>query len=58
MGHITNIDPISSALITLSLSMLILKSQYEEGAKDGIDIWYMGIIIPLTQKLYSRIFTD
>ena len=36
------IDPISGALITLSL-LLILNSQCEEGARDGIDIWYMGI---------------
>ena len=40
--HIPNIDAISGALITLSLS--ILNSQCEEGAIDGIDIWYMTII--------------
>ena len=34
---------ISGALITLSLSILILHSQCEEGARDGIDIWYMEI---------------
>ena len=37
-----NIDAISGALITLSLSILILNS--EEGAGDGIDICYMEII--------------
>ena len=40
-----NIDAISGALITLSLS--ILNSQCEEGVRDGIDIWYMGFIIVL-----------
>ena len=38
-----NINAISGALITLNLSMLILNSQCEEGARDGIDNWYMGI---------------
>ena len=42
--HIPNIDAISGALSTLSLSILILNSQCEEGARDGIDIWYVGII--------------
>ena len=42
--HIPNIDAIPGALITLSLSILILNSQCEEGARDGIDIWYMWII--------------
>ena len=42
--HIPNIDVISSALITLSFGKLILNSQCEEGARDGIDIWYMRII--------------
>ena len=41
--HIPNIDAISGALITLSLSILILDSQCEEGAIDGIYIWYMEI---------------
>ena len=43
--HEPNLVAISGALITLSLSILILNSQCEEGARDGIDIWYMGIII-------------
>ena len=45
-SHIPNIDAISGALNTLSLSMSILiqNSQCEGGARDGIDIWYMGII--------------
>ena len=37
--HIPNIDAISGAPITLSLSLLILNSQCEEGAREGIDIW-------------------
>ena len=40
-----NIGAISGAIITLSLSSLILNSQCEEGARDGIDIWYIEIII-------------
>ena len=40
-----NIDAISGALITLSLSILILNSHCEEGARDGNDIWYLGITI-------------
>ena len=36
------IDPISGALITFSF-LLILNSQCEEGARDSIDIWYVGI---------------
>ena len=42
--HIPNIDAISGALIILSLSILILNSKCAEGARDGIDIWCMGII--------------
>ena len=38
-----NIDAISGALIILSL--LVLNSQCEEGARDGIDIGYMEINI-------------
>ena len=41
--HIPNIDVISDALITLSLSTLILNSLCMDGARDVIDIWYMGI---------------
>ena len=41
--HIPNIDAISGALITLSLSILKLNSQCEEDARNGMDIWYMGI---------------
>ena len=40
--HVPNIDAISGALITLSLSIMKLNSQCEEGAKDRFDIWYMG----------------
>ena len=40
--HMPKIDAISGTLITLSLSIL-LNYQCEEGARDGIDIWYMRI---------------
>ena len=43
--HVPNIDTISGAIITLSLSIFILNPLCEEGARDGIDIWYMGILI-------------
>ena len=51
MCHMPNIDAISGALITLSLNILILDSQCEEGARDDIDIWYMGII-----RVYAKTF--
>ena len=40
--HIPNIDAIFGALNILSLS--IPNSQCEEGARDGIDIWYITIM--------------
>ena len=43
--NIPNIDAISGALITLSLTILILNSQCEEGARDGLDIWLKGITL-------------
>ena len=43
--RLPNIDAISGAHITLSLILLAPPSQYEEGARDGIDFWYMKIII-------------
>ena len=48
--NIPNIDAISGDLITLSLIILILNSQCEEGARDGIGIWYKGITY-ITGKL-------
>ena len=45
MFLIPYIDAISGALIPLNSNKLILNSQCEEGARDGIDIWYMEIII-------------
>ena len=45
--HIPNIDDISGAPITLNLTILILNFQCEEGARDGIDIWFMRIIVRL-----------
>ena len=42
--HIPNIEAISGALNILSLSILIPNSQYEEGDRDGIDIWYITIM--------------
>ena len=55
-AHIPNIDAISGALITLSLSILILNFQCEEGVKDDIDIWYMGIL--KFRFLYFDIYLD
>ena len=47
MGHIPNIDALNSDTHTLFLSKLIL-----DVAIEGIDIWYMGII------LYSFYYID
>ena len=49
--HLPNIDAISGALIKMSLSILILRSQCVEGARDSIDIWYVGIIC-LIEKIF------
>ena len=39
-----NIDAVSGALFTLRIQYDHTQSQCDEGARDGIDIWYMGII--------------
>ena len=44
--HIPNIDVISSALFTLRIQYEYTQTQFDEGARDCIDIWYMGIIRP------------
>ena len=45
MGHRPNIDVISGALFTLRIQYeYYTQTQCDEGARDGIDIWYMGII--------------
>ena len=53
--HIENIDAISGALISLSLSILILNSQCKEGARDGIDIWYMVITLLFILTIYYTV---
>ena len=40
-----NIDAISVALFTLRIQYEYLQTQCNEGVRDGIDSWYMGIII-------------
>ena len=51
--HLPNIDAISDALITMSLSILILRSKCDEGARDSIDIWYVGIICLIEKNISS-----
>ena len=43
MGHTSNIDAISGALFTLRIQHEYTQTQCDEGARDGIVIWYMGI---------------
>ena len=42
--HIPNIDAISGALYTLRSQYKYTQTHCDEGVRDGIDIWYMGII--------------
>ena len=44
-SHLPNIDAISGALFTLRIQYGFTLTQCDEGAKDGIDIWFMGIIL-------------
>ena len=44
-SDISNIDAICGALFTLTIQYEYTQTQCDEGASDGIDIWYMGIII-------------
>ena len=53
--HIPNIDAISGALISLSLSILKLNFQCKEGARDGIVICYMWIIVYIRETAKKRI---
>ena len=46
--HIPNIDAISGALFILRIQYEYTQTQCDEGAKDGIDILYMGIIRCIT----------
>ena len=41
--HLPNIDAISGALVKMSSSILIPRSQCDEDARDSIDIWYVAI---------------
>ena len=45
MGHIPNIDAISGALFKLRIQYEYTQTQCDEGARDGTDIWCIGIII-------------
>ena len=42
--HTPYIDAISGALFTLRIQYEYTQTQCDEGARDGIDIWSMGII--------------
>ena len=41
--HIQNIKAISGALFTMRIQYEYAQTQCDEGARDGVDIWYMGI---------------
>ena len=41
--HIPNIDAISGALFTLKIQYEYTQTRCDKGARDGIDIWYIGI---------------
>ena len=41
--HIPNIDAISGALFTLRIQYEYTQTQCDEDARDGIDIWYIGV---------------
>ena len=56
MGHIPNIDAISGALPTLRIQFEYTQTQVDEGARDAIDNWYMGIIISKTSPVLDDIF--
>ena len=43
--HIPNIVDISGAIFTLRIQYEYTQTQCNEGARYGIDIWYMGINI-------------
>ena len=42
--YLPNIDAISGALFTLRIQFEYTQTQCDEGARDGINIWLMGII--------------
>ena len=52
MGHIPNIDVISGALFTLGIQYKYTQTQCGEGARDGIDISFMGITFSKSRPLY------
>ena len=43
-ADIPNIDALNSDTQALRIQYEYTQSQCDEGARDGIDIWYMGII--------------
>ena len=51
MGHIPNIDAISGALFILRITYEYTQIQCDEGARNGIDIWYTRITTPALGKV-------
>ena len=49
MGHVPHFDAISGALFTLRIQYEYTHTQCDEGARDGNDIWYIGIISVVTE---------
>ena len=52
--HIPNTDAISGALFTLRIQYEYTQTRCDEGARDGIDIWYMGIISDFSFEVACR----
>ena len=50
-SNIPNIDAISGALFILRIQYEYAQTQCDEGARDDIDIWYMGISVCMTNLL-------
>ena len=53
--HIPNIDAISGALFTLRIQYEFTQTQCDDGARDGIDIGYMGIIRTKTLDFFIKL---
>ena len=54
--HIANIDAISGALFTMRIQYECTQTQCDEGARDGNDIWYMGITTKNKDALVGTLF--
>ena len=50
--HIPNIASISGALCTLRIQYEYTQTRCDEGARDGIDIWYMGITFNKSRNIF------